>query len=121
MGGFFDFLEEVADFALETLWELLLGIWESVEKTYKRVFRFSTDVLRWLNQPVRARQMRTRDSLAVFIKDELDNGNFNVVSCLYNPDEEEIYDARVIEVEELDDETLHHFDDEEVLVLSYER
>lgn len=116
----FEFFFDLISITLDALWGLLRDAWDTVKQTSKRVFRFSTDVVKWFKQPGRVRRMKKRGTLAAVIKEELDNGNFNMISCLVNPEGEEVYEARAVEVEELDDKTLEHFEDEDVLVLSYE-
>ncbi len=121
MFEFFEILGDIVFDALNTIWELLRPIWDSIQKTYKRLFRFSTDVVKWLTKPSHVARLKSEEgAVAVVIKERLASGDFNVVKCLCNPSEEEVYDAEVVETESLDAETLRHFGDDDVLVLGYE-
>ncbi|MBQ8561777.1 MAG: hypothetical protein IJ441_09370 [Spirochaetaceae bacterium] len=57
--------------------------------------------------------------IAVSIKENLDNGNYGTVNCLYDTDTEEVFEeeAQDVEAEQLDDETIRNFGDKEMIVL----
>ena len=63
-----------------------------------------------------------KNRIAISIKENLDNGQFNIVNCLYDKTTEEIVDmetdAQGIEAESLDEETKQHFGDKDMIVLN---
>lgn len=79
-----------------------------------------------LETQVRLKKLQEdKDRLAVSIKENLGNGNYNVINCLYDKEKEEIVgnhsaeneDALGMESEGLDTEAKKHFGNKDMIVL----
>lgn len=86
-----------------------------------KILNFAKNIKDFFLERRRLQLLREREELlAVSIKEKLDNGNYGVVNCLYDTDTEEIFDmeeAQDVEAEQLDNETIRHFGDKEMIVL----
>lgn len=99
-------------------WEVLkrFGKW-----LFTKILNFARNIRDFFLDRNRRELLRKRkELLAVSIKEKLDNGNYGVVDCLYDTNTEEIFDmeeAQAVESEQLDNETIRHFGDKEMIVL----
>ncbi len=100
--------------------------WDEIKRFGKwlltKIVNFAKNIKAFFLERRRLKLLRKRkELLAVSIKERLDNGNYGVVNCLYNKDTEEIFDmekeAQGIEAEQLDNETIRHFGNKEMIVL----
>ncbi len=100
-------------------------VWETLKRLGKwlwtKIVNFVRNIRDFFREKRRLKLLRERaEVIAVSIKENLDNGNYGCVNCLYDTDTEEVFDmeeAQDIEAEQLDDETIRNFGDKEMIVL----
>lgn len=105
--------------------ELFLAIWQvlkSVGRIYLRqILKFAQDVVSFFKDPKRWRLLKSnKDILPIVLKQKLNNGDYNVVSCLFDEKKEEVVDieeSEGYECERLDYETASKFGNKDMLVL----
>lgn len=103
--------------------ELLRAIWNFIKKIVVKIINFVNNIINFFRNPQRLNKLKEdRDLIAISIKENLDNGQFNVVNCLYDKVLEDIVevetDAIGIEAEKLDKETKQRFGNKDMIVLS---
>lgn len=103
--------------------ELLRKAWEFVKKIILKIVDFAKNIISFFKDPQRLKKLKEdKNRIAISIKENLDNGQFNIVNCLYDKTTEEIVDmetdAQGIEAESLDEETKQHFGDKDMIVLN---
>lgn len=103
--------------------ELLRKAWEFIKKIFLKIVNFVTNIVSFFKDPQRLKKLQEdKNRIAISIKENLDNGKFNVVNCLYNKTTEEIIDMETdalgINAESLDEETKQHFGDKDMIVLN---
>lgn len=103
--------------------ELLRKAWEFVKKIILKIVDFAKNIVSFFKDPQRLKKLQEdKNRIAISIKENLDNGQFNVVNCLYDKTTEEIVDMETdalgIEAESLDEETKQHFGDKDMIVLN---
>ena len=103
--------------------ELLRKAWEFIKKIFLKIVNFVTNIVSFFKDPQRLKKLQEdKNRIAISIKENLDNGKFNVVNCLYDKTTEEIIDMETdalgINAESLDEETKQHFGDKEMIVLN---
>lgn len=102
--------------------DALQSVWAYVKKIFIRILNFLRNIVNWFRQPERLEKVRHNENVvAVAIKNNLDNGNYNIINCLFDKSEGEIIDYEEdvlsIEAESLDDETRQQFGYKEMLIL----
>jgi len=107
-----------------TIWETLKKIWDKIKKIFVKILNFFNHIVSWFKNASRVKKLKEeRDVVAVAIKEKLDNGDYNVVNCLFDKEKDEIVvdngetQAEVITTESLDNETLKNFGDKDMIVL----
>ncbi len=103
--------------------ELLRKAWEFIKKIFLKIVNFVTNIVSFFKDPQRLKKLQEdKNRIAISIKENLDNGKFNVVNCLYDKTTEEIVDMETdalgIDAESLDEETKQHFGDKDMIVLN---
>ena len=103
--------------------ELLRKIWDGIKKIILKIVDFVKNIISFFKDPQRLKKLQEdKNRIAISIKENLDNGQFNIVNCLYDKTTEEIVDmetdAQGIEAESLDEETKQHFGDKDMIVLN---
>lgn len=103
--------------------ELLRAIWNKIKKFFVKVLKFVNNIINFFRNPQRLNKLREdKDLIAISIKENLDNGQFNVVNCLYDKVlhriVEEETDAIGIEAEKLDNDTRQKFGNKDMIVLN---
>lgn len=103
--------------------ELLRAIWNKIKKLFVKVLNFVNNIVSFFKNPQRLNKLKEdRDLIAVSIKENLENGQYNLVNCLYDKVLEEVVevetDAIGIETEKLDKETKQHFGNKDMIILN---
>ena len=103
--------------------ELLRKAWEFIKKIFLKIVNFVTNIVSFFKDPQRLKKLQEdKNRIAISTKENLDNGKFNVVNCLYDKTTEEIVDMETdalgINAESLDEETKQHFGDKDMIVLN---
>ena len=115
--GLLSFIEDVYDFAKE----LIGKIAEFVKAVFIHLLSFSKHIVSWFKDPKRLSNLRkNKNIIAVTVKENLDNGNYNVVDCLFDKstnDVIDISDSALYEAGDLDQETENAFGDKPMVVL----
>lgn len=106
--------DEIVDFILE--------IWELIKKIFVEVLNFFKNIISFFKQPERLKKIQeNRDILATSVKENLDNGNYRIINCLFDEETNEIIDMETdaigIEANNVDDETLEQFGEKDMIVL----
>lgn len=115
MGFIGDVIDGIVDMAR--------AIWDYIKKIAVRVLNFFSNIVSFFKDPNRLEKLRTdRNLLAVAIKENLENGNCNVVNCLFDKETNEIVDyeenAQGITAESLDEETKKAFAGKDMIALT---
>lgn len=102
--------------------DLLYEVWDFIKKIWVKIVNFAQNIVGFFKNPARLRQLQQdSDLIAVSIKDNLDNGDYKVVNCLFDQSSNEIVDmqenAQGIEAEEIDDATMRAFGNKAMVVL----
>lgn len=102
------------------------AVWEFVKKKTVEIVNFVKNIVSWFRDPSIYKKLQENKKLiATSIKQNLENGQFNVINCLYDTEKEDIvgdYDvgnqyADGIESKGLDSETKNRFGDKDMIVL----
>lgn len=107
---------------IELIKNILRSVWNFIKKIFSKIINFCKNIVGWFKQPERLKKLlEDRNRMAISIKERLENGNYNVVNCIFDKEKEELVDyeedAVVIEGEELDSETKEYFGDNDMLVI----
>ena len=103
--------------------ELLRKIWDGIKKIILKIVDFAKNIVSFFKDPQRLKKLQEdKNRIAISIKENLENGQYNLVNCLYDKTTEEIVDMETdalgIEAESLDEETKQHFGDKDMIVLN---
>lgn len=103
--------------------DLLRGIWNAIKRFFVRILNFAKNILAWFKDPLKLKQLREdKNKIAVSIKENLENGNYRTVNCLFDKKENEIVDmddnAVGIESEEIDAQTEKTFGNRDMVILA---
>ena len=107
---------------IEWIKEKLAAVWEWIKKIVLKIVNFFKNIAGFFKDPNRLKKLKEdQDKIAVAIKENLANGNYQVVNCLYDKETSELVtpeqDAEVITAEQLDAQTISVFGDKEMVVL----
>lgn len=102
--------------------ELLRKAWEFIKKIILKIVDFAKNIVSFFNDPQRLKKLQEdKNIIAISIKENLDNGQFNIVNCLYDKATGKMVDmetdAQGIEAESLDEETKQRFGDKDMLII----
>ena len=103
--------------------ELLRKIWDVIKKFFVKVVNFAKHIKNFFKNTLRLNKLnKDKNTIAVAIKENLENGEYNIVTCLYDKEKEDITDLQTdamgIEAEELDEETKQHFGNKDMIILN---
>ena len=111
-------------------WDFLVkmfsSIWDALKRLGKIIFRailsFANNIARFFKDPLRLKKLKEqKNKLAVSIKENMENGNYNVVNCLYDQNTGEVDDLETdgvgIESNELDAEARLQFGNKDMIIL----
>ena len=107
---------------IDAIKNALRKVWEFIKKIFLKIINFFKNIANWFQEPDRLKKIESdKKVIAVTIKENLENGNFNVVNCLYNKETEELVDVKEdvlsITAEQLDSQTSSNFGDKEMIIL----
>jgi len=107
---------------LEKIKELLNAIWQLIKKVFLKLINFIANIVSFFKDPSRLQKLQEeKDRIAVSIKENLANGNYQVINCLFDQATDQLVtpetDAEVISAEELDSETVENFGNKDMIVL----
>ena len=108
---------------LELIREALHLVWEWIKKIWVKVLNWKNNIVDWFKEPSRLRKVsESKKKLAISIKENLQDGNFNVINSLYDEENSELVDYTentiAIGASELDSESALNFGDKEMILLS---
>lgn len=103
--------------------ELLRKAWEFIKKIFLKIVNFVTNIVSFFKDPQRLKKLQEdKNIIAISIKENLNNGQYNMLNVLYDKTTEEIVDMETdalgINAESLDEETKQHFGDKDMIVLN---
>lgn len=107
----------------ELIESALQAVWEFLKKVWVKVCSFVKNILGFFKNPQRLQKLKEDQNLiAVAIKKNLDDGNFQTVNCLFNKEEGILEnpkeDALVVTSEELDPQLEQAFGNKDMIVLN---
>ena len=101
--------------------ELAQEIWAFIKRILIKILNFARNIVGFFKNPSRLKKLKEdRNLMAIAIKENLDNGNYKTVNCLFNKATNEVEDyqeALGIESEDIDSETEQAFGDKAMIVL----
>lgn len=102
--------------------ELLHRLWNGIKKIFVKILSFAKNIVAFFKNPRRAKQLKEdSDKIAVAIKENLDNGDYKIVNCLFNKATNEVVDiqedAQGISAENIDNETEEAFGNKAMVIL----
>lgn len=109
----------VGDFFIE----LARGIWDCIDHAFKAILNFAHHIVGFFKNPSRLKKLKEdRNLMAIAIKENLANGNYKTVNCLFNKatnkvEDEDYQEALGIESNDIDSETEQTFGDKAMIVL----
>lgn len=103
--------------------KVLHRIWDLVKKIFLRVVNFIKNILNFFKTPERLSTLRENNNIiSLSIKENLDNGNYNIVNCLFDLNENDVIDfeedALGIQATDIDEETKMKFGNKSAIFLS---
>lgn len=102
----------------EIIVSLLQSAWNYIKKIVLKIINFIKNIISWFKNRDRLEQIKRNDNLlAVSIKEKMNDGNYNVVNCLFDEDENKIVEAEVMQSGSLDLETRSQFGNKEMILL----
>lgn len=114
------------DGVIDNVQELFSAVWSFVERISEKIVNFVKNIVSWFKDPSRYKKLQENKKLiATSIKQNLENGQFNVINCLYDTEKEDIVgeydvsnqDTIGFEDSDLDSETKKHFGDKDMIIL----
>lgn len=107
---------------IDTIKQSLKAVWNFIKRIFEKILNFFKNIAGFFKQPERIKKIQENPKvLAISIKENLGNGNFNVINCLYDENAEEIIDyendALIIETESLDAQTISSFGIKDMIIL----
>lgn len=102
--------------------ELLRSIWDFIKKIFVKILNFVLNIVNFFKNPQILNKLKqNRDLIAISIKENLGNGNYNVLNCVFDKERQEVVymkeDAMGITAESLDKETEKAFGNKDMLIL----
>ncbi len=95
-------------------------LWGYINKIFVEVLSFSENIIGYFNQLLSGRKL-DKDVLALSIKENLDNGNYRTVNCLYNQKKGEVIDLTKssigIDSHKIDQQTREAFGERNMIIL----
>ncbi|WP_071192248.1 hypothetical protein [Trichormus sp. NMC-1] len=106
---------------IDSIKQALKEVWDFIKRIFVKILNFIRNIRSWFQEPERLKKIEENNSIiAVAIKENLENGNFNVINCLYDQDSDSIIENEtlIIETEELDANTKQQFNDKDMIKLT---
>ena len=106
----------VVDFFIE----LARKIWDIIDHIIETILNFVKNIVGFFKNPSKLKKLKeNKDLMAISIKDNLDNGNYKVVNCLFNEATNEVEDKESLGIDaaDIDSETEQAFGDKAMIVL----
>lgn len=102
--------------------DLLHSIWNLIKPIAVKILNFLQNIVGFFKDPARLRMLRQdSNKIAVAIKENLSNGEYNVVNCLFDKSTNEIVDlqenTRGFEAQSIDNQTMQSFGDKTMIIL----
>ena len=102
--------------------DLLRKAWEFIKKIILKIVDFAKNIVSFFNDPQRLKKLQEdKNIIAISIKENLDNGQFNIVNCLYDKATGKMVDMETdalgMNAESLDEETKQKFGNKDMLIL----
>lgn len=102
--------------------DLLRKIWDFIKKIFLKVVNWTKNIVGFFMDQQRLKKLQEeKNTIAIVIKEKLENGQYNLVKCLYNKEiDDVVYKetyAEGIEAESLDEETKQKFGDKDMLII----
>lgn len=103
--------------------ELARGIWDSINHAVETILNFARNIVGFFKNPSRLKKLKENKNLmAIAIKENLANGNYKTVNCLFNKatnkvEDEDYQEALGIKSNDIDSETEQAFGDKAMIVL----
>lgn len=103
--------------------QLAKKIWNLIKKIFCKIVNFVKNIVSFFREPHRLEKLKKNNNIiAASIKENLNNGAYHIVNCLYDTEKEEIVDMQEcslgIEAENIDFETAKHFGDKAMVILT---
>lgn len=110
------------DEIIGTVKDLVQKIWAFIKKIIVGILNFFAHIVSFFKDPQRLKKLKEDENIiAVTVKDNLENGNYNIVNCLFDTETEKIVDyaenALGITADELDEETQNNFAGKDMIIL----
>ncbi len=103
---------------IDIIWDAIEAAWDFLKKTWVKIVNFAKNIVSWFRDTERLRKLKEdKNKMAIVIKKQLDEHNYQVVNCLFDEKNSEIIEGEVIESEGLDSETREQFTKSNMLVL----
>ena len=102
--------------------DFLESIWNLIKKIVTSILSFAKHILKFFKDPARLKKLKEdSNKLAISIKENLENGEYRVVNCLFDKEENNVVDfddeAIGIKAEELDQQTEDIFGSRDMIIL----
>jgi len=105
----------------DVIWQAAKAVWNFIVKIVVAVCGYVQNICKYFRDYARQERLKDPDVVAVSVRKHLDNGDYNVINCLYDEAEAKVVDPEDMEVitaDSLDEETMARFGKHDVLVLS---
>lgn len=104
------------------IWELVKSAWDWITKIVLSIISFVKNIKNFFTKPERLEKLRqNKKIIAATVKEKLDNGDYNVVNCLFDTEEGDLvdaeYDAQIMSANQMDAETKRNFGDKDMIIL----
>ena len=102
--------------------QALEAVWNLIKRIFLKILNFLKNIAGYFRQPERIKKIQENPgTLAITIKEKINDRNFVIVNCLFIEDTGEILDydndALIIETESLDAQTISSFGSKDMIVL----
>lgn len=106
----------------ELIKSLLAKVWEWIKKIVVAIISFIDNIVSFFRDRNRLRKLQEdQNRIAVSIKEKRENGDYQIVNCIYDKAEKKLVDpeedAVLITSKQLDAETQRNFGSKDMLVL----
>lgn len=104
--------------------DLLRSIWNAIKNIiFAEILNFAKNIVKFFKDPRRLRKIKEdKNILAVSIKENLENGEYNTINCFFDKSKNEIVDmeenAQGIESWDIDAETERAFRNKDMIILT---
>lgn len=107
----------------EGIFNLIKCVWDIIKKIWVAILSFTEHIRDFFRNALRLKKIQNNsDIIATSIKRKLEDGDYAVVNCLYDTEENKLVDykrdAEIIAAEKLDATTRKMFGRKNMLVLS---